>query len=171
MLANQVWVPVSVLGRKWRLDEKLACDIAKLFCEMSLATLSFRKSEHDATEKAGLTLHDLHLEFCKQESESSNSHSAWNSALLSGYLEPPSNLIRLEECALSPSLLAGLTPGPWLSDEIPKDGYIHANIARHLLLCGRGSELATLLLDARWLTVPGKFGGILGLKADFAILD
>ncbi len=34
VLTNQVWVPVSVLGRMWRLDEKLACDIAKLFCEM-----------------------------------------------------------------------------------------------------------------------------------------
>ncbi len=34
-----------------------------------------------------------------------------------------------------------------------------------------GSELATLLLDARWLNVRGKVGGILGLKADFAILD
>ncbi len=38
-------------------------------------------------------------------------------------------------------------------------------------MCDRGSELATLLLDARWLNVRGKFGGILGLKADFAILD
>ncbi len=85
VLKNQVWVPVSVLGRMWRLDEKLACDIAKLFCEVSLATLSFRKAEHDATKKAGLTLHDLHLEFCKQEAESSNSHSEWHSALLSGY--------------------------------------------------------------------------------------
>ncbi len=145
VLKNQVWVPVSVLGRMWRLDEKLACYIAKLFCEVSLATLSFRKTEHDATEKPGLTLHDLHLEFCKQEAKSGNSNSAWHSTLLSGYLEPPSNPIRLEECALSPSLLAGLTPGPWWSDEIPKDGYIHANLARHLSMCDRGSDLPTLL--------------------------
>ncbi len=141
------------------------------FCEMSLATLSSRRTEHGATEKAGLTLHDLHLEFCRQEAEWSNSHSAWNSALLSGYLEPLSNPIRLEECALSPSLLAGLTPRRWWSDEIPKDDYIHANLARNLSMCDRGSELASLLLDARWLNVRGKFGGILGLKADFAILD
>ncbi len=130
---------------------------------MSLATLSSRKTGHDANEKAGLALHDLHLEFCKQEAELSNSHSAWNSGLLSGYLEPPSNTIRLEECAMSPSVLAGLTPRPWWSDEIPEDGYIHANISRHLSMCDRGSELATLLLDARWLNVRGKFGGILGL--------
>ncbi len=77
----------------------------------------------------------------------------------------------LGECALSPSLLVGVTPQPWWSDEIPKDGYIHANLARHLSMCDRGSELATLLLDARWLNVRGMFGGILGLKADFAILD
>ncbi len=131
---------------------------------MSLATLSSRKTGHGATEKAGLTLHDLHLEFCNQEAELNNSHSAWNSVLLSGYLEPPSNVIRLEECALSPSLLAELTSRPWWSDEIPKDGYIHANLARHLSKCDRGSELAALLLDARWLNVRGKFGGILGLK-------
>ncbi len=73
MLTNQVWIPVSVLGRMWRLDEKLAYDIANFFCEMSLATLSARKAGHDVTEKAGLTLHDLHLEFCKQEAES-NTH-------------------------------------------------------------------------------------------------
>ncbi len=53
----------------------------------------------------------------------------------------------------------------------PKDGYIHANLAGHLSKCDRGSELAALLLDARWLNVRGKLGGILGQKADFAILD
>ncbi len=131
VLTNQAWIPVSVLGRMWKLDEKLAYDIATLFCEMSPATLSSRKAGRDITEKNGLTLHDLHLEFCKQEAESKNAHSAWNSALLSGYLELPSNGIRLEKCALSPSLLVGVTPQPWWSDEIPKDGYIHANLARH----------------------------------------
>ncbi len=155
----------------WRLDESWPTTLRILFCEMSLATLSSRKAGRDITEKAGLSLHDLHLAFCKKEAELNNSHSAWNSALLSGYLEPPPNVIRLEECALSPSHLAGLTSRPWWSDEIPKDGYIHANLARHLSMCDRESELAALLLDARWLNARGKLGGILGLKADFAILD
>ncbi len=75
-------------------DEKLAYDIANLFCEMSLASLSSRKGAEDFTEKVGLTLHDLHLEFCKQEAESKNSHSLWNSRLLGGYLEGLSNVIR-----------------------------------------------------------------------------
>ncbi len=138
---------------------------------MSLATLSCRKTGSDVSEKAGLTLHDLHLEFCKQEAESNNSHSLWNSTLLNGYWEPPSNILRSEEQGLSPALLAGLTPRPWWTDEILKDGYIHENSARHLPLCDRGSELAALLLDARWANVRGTFGAILGLKEDFAILD
>ncbi len=91
VLTNQVCVTVSVLGRMWKLDEKLACDIAKLFCEMSLATLSW-KSGNDVVEKSGLNLHHLHLDFCKQEAELNNSHSLWNSALLNGHLEPPLNI-------------------------------------------------------------------------------
>ncbi len=138
---------------------------------MSLATLSSRKSGNDVIEKARLTLHDLHLDFCKQEAKLNNSHSLWNSALLNGYLEPPSNISLLKVCALNPLLVAGLAAPPWWSDRIPQDSYIHANLARHLSLCGRGPELAALLLDTRWLKVRGKLGGILGLKADFAVLD
>ncbi len=75
--------------------------------------------------------------------------------------------LRSEEYTLNPSFLAGLTPRPWWSEETPKDGYVHANLARHLSLCDRKPELAALLLDARWANVRGNFGGILGLKADF----
>ncbi len=40
-----------------------------------------------------------------------------------------------------------------------------------LTMLGRSSELAALLLDARWGNLRGNFGETLGLKAYFAILD
>ncbi len=37
VLSNQVWVPVCVLSRMWKVDEKSALDVMNLFCGMSLA--------------------------------------------------------------------------------------------------------------------------------------
>ncbi len=87
VLSNHVWVLVSVLSRMWKVDKKSALDIVNLFCEMSLAGISFRNTGVDAKEVAGLPLHDLHLEFCQQQAKSKNNESAWHAALLYGYLE------------------------------------------------------------------------------------
>ncbi len=171
VLTNQVWVPVSVLSRMWKLEDKSALDIADMFCGMSLASFSYRKIGEDATKKAGINLHDLHLEFCRQQAKSKNLESSWHTALLLGYLKSSPDTLICDPCTLSSLQLAGLTPRPWWTDGILDDGYIYGYLARHLSLSGQGSELAALLLDARWITVRGKRGGFLGIMADFEVFD
>ncbi len=138
---------------------------------MSLATLSFRKIGEDVVKRAGISLHDLHFEFCQQQAKLKNMEALWHEALLHGYLTSSSDPLCCDPCGISSAGLLELLPRPWWSDSILDDGYIHAHLARHLSFCGRGSELTGVLLDARWMHVRGKLGGLLGLKADFDILD
>ncbi len=126
VLLKQLWIPISALGRMWKLDEKSAFDIADLFCGMSLATLSFRKIGNGETKKPGLCLHDLHLEFCHQEAKSKQLESVWHSALLHGYLESQSDALSSDLRALSLVRLVQLLPRPWWSEAVLDDGYIHA---------------------------------------------
>ncbi len=111
------------------------------------------------------------LNFANSKRNRKNFESKWHEALLQGYLKSSTDASRFNLRALSSADLLGLLPRPWWSDTILQDGYIHAHVARHLSLCGRGSELAALLTDARWMIERGKLGGVLGLKADFEILD
>jgi hypothetical protein len=55
-------------------------------------------------------------------------------------------------------------------EEIVDDGYIHANLARHLLSCGGAAELTSLLLDYRWTSRQLDVNGLLYVKADFGLL-
>ncbi len=155
VLTKQVWVPISVLSRLWNLDEALAFYVADLFCGMSLATLSFRKIGDDMTRKAGLSLHDLHLEFSQQQAKAKKLESKWHAALLHKYLKPSSYALCSDPYTLSPMHLVKVVPRPWWSNAILDDGYIHTHLARHLSSSGGGSELTALLLDARWMNVRG----------------
>ncbi len=138
VLTQQLWIPISVLSRMWDLDDNSALDIANLFCGMSLATLSFLKIG-DGAETPGLTLHDLHLEFCQQQGKSNLLESVWHASLLNGYLASSSDALCCDPCALSSSAVVGLAPRPWWSAAIEDDGYIHGQLGRHLSLCGGGS--------------------------------
>ncbi len=169
VLTKQVWVPISVLSRMWNLDDKSALDMANLFCGMSLATFSFRQIGDDVSKKRGLVLHDLHLEFCQQQAKLENVESLWHTALLRGYLESTSDVL-CDPSALSSSKLVRLTPRPWWSKAVPEDGYIHEHLARYLSLSGRGSELAALLLDAKWMCVQGELAAFPDWKADYEML-
>ncbi len=42
---------------------------------------------------------------------------------------------------------------------------------RRLALAEYGTEIAALLLDAKWTIFRGRIGGLLVLKTDFEILD
>ncbi len=121
--------------------------------------------------KTGIILHDLHLEFCQHQAKSEMLESKWHEALLDGYLELTSAALCRYPFALSSQHLVEFALRSWWTVADPDDGYINSQLARHLSSCGRGSELAAVLLDARWVIARGKHGGLLGLKADFEVLD
>ncbi len=174
VLSNQLWVPISVLSRMWKLDEKFALDVAKLFCEMSLATLSYRNLE-DGSEKPGITVHDLHLDFCRRRAKEQNSSFTWHAELLNGYLGgvPPADERRVADTLSSCSSddIVACSPRTWWCASILEDRYIHDNLARHLACSGQYLELAALLMDIRWTHVRFKIGGITALKKDFQCLE
>ncbi len=60
---------------------------------------------------------------------------------------------------------------PWWSSSVPEDGYIHANLSRHLVCAERGVELAALLLEGRRTELRGRVCGILALKKDYEELE
>ncbi len=77
---------------------------------------------------AGLSLHDLHLEFCQEQVKSKQGGCVWHAALLQGYLEPSSDALCFDLCALSSEQIVALRPRPWWSDAIKDDGYIHGHL-------------------------------------------
>ncbi len=164
VLENQSWVSISVLSRLWQLEKDVAFDVANLFCGMSLATLQLRQTS-GGTEEAGIVLHDLLLDFCQRQARKMMNSSLWHIRLLNGYLETQHESPRAPE--IQSTLLCA--PRPWWSES--DDGYIHANLARHLSCSGHSKELGALLLDARWTSLRVEIGGILALKTDFAVLD
>ncbi len=55
------------------------------------------------------------------------------------------NIALFKECVRKPPQVPGLAVSGWWSEEIPEDGWIHANLAQYLSLGGRGAERAALL--------------------------
>ncbi len=72
--------------------------------------------------------------------------------------------------AITTDALVHFEPRPWWSLAVLDDGYIHANLSRHLTCASVGIELAALLLDGRWTEVRARIGGLLALKTDFELL-
>ncbi len=104
-------------------------------------------------------------------SEVQKPESMWHEALLRGYSESTLDALCRHPLTVSSQHLVGISRRPWWSVAVLDDGYVHFHLARHISSSGRGSELAALSLDARWRNVQGELGGLLGLNADFAILD
>ncbi len=83
----------------WQVEEKWALDVMDMFCEMSLASVSFRKAVVDGEEMAGLSLHDLHLEFCQEQAKSKQVGCVWHTALLQGFCASPSDALCFDPLA------------------------------------------------------------------------
>ncbi len=143
-------------------------DVVRLFCEMSLAT---QRPVSECSREAGLVLPDLQLDFCQQQAEEKNKTSLWHAQLLNGYVVASNKPPAEESNAFTIDALVSAVPRPWWASDVPEDGYIHANLWRHLTCAGLGIELAALLLDGRWTQLRGKIGGILALKTDFELLE
>ncbi len=161
VLEHQGWVPVSVLRRLWQLDEDDAMDVVHLFSDMSLATL---RPGCESSRETGIVLHDLQLDFCQQQAAEKNKTSLWHTQLLNGYGAASSGPRAEESHAITTDAVVSFEPRPWWSLTVSGDGYMHANLSRHLTCAGLGIELAALLLDGRWTEVRGRIGGVLALK-------
>ncbi len=83
---NQAWIPVSVLGRLWKMDETLALGVVRILCDMSLAKLRLERNRMGTSRVDGIVLHDLQLEFCRDQAAKRNKASQWHRELINGYL-------------------------------------------------------------------------------------
>ncbi len=149
ILENQASISVDVLGRLWHIDKDAAMDVVSLFSSMSLATLRINRLSVECPEVAGIVLHDLQLDFCRQQAAESNTSCLWHTQLLNGYLETTHPITEEPNAQVLDAILS-VTPRPWWSSYVPDDGYIHHNRSKHLACADQGFELAALLLDARW---------------------
>ncbi len=78
VVSDQAWVPVSVLSRMWQLEEDAAEDIAKLFCDMSLAKLELHSLSNESDGVPGIVVHDLLLDFCRRQAEAGKQGRSWD---------------------------------------------------------------------------------------------
>jgi WD40 repeat protein len=86
----------------------------------------------------------------------------WHATLLDGYARRAGQALAKLSCRRAVA---------WWSDALADDVYLHANLARHLVGCGRYSDLETLLLDHRWTQRQLDVSGLLVLKRDFTLLE
>ncbi len=143
-----------------------------LFCDMSLAKLELQSVPNESGEKPGIVVHDLLLDFCRRQAEAGKKLGYWHKELLNGFLKGSNGDDGEEPKADVAGAIVRVVPRRWWGKkDVPEDGYIHGNVARHLSLANRGAELGGLLLDARWTEVRCRIGGVLGLKSDFEVLD
>ncbi len=117
-------------------------------------------------------VHDLLLDFCRRRAEAGKKLRYWHRQLLNGFLKTSNGGDSDEAKTDVASGIVKVVPRRWwMKKDVPEDGYIHGNVARHLSWANRGAELGGLLLDARWTEVRTRIGGVLGLKSDFDVLD
>ncbi len=131
-----------------------ALRVSTFFCEMSLAKLQCRNNVAGRTEgtEKELMLHDLHLDFCRDEARKNETNAYWHAELLTEYWKGEADEPRLPLCGDSTDAeeqtLLGFGARPWWS--VTDDDYIYGNLGRHLVDADRSVELGALLLDARW---------------------
>ncbi len=129
---------------------------------MSLANFRLNRPIDECPEEAGIVLHDLQLDFSRQQAAESNTSCLWHTQLLE-----TTHPITKEPNAQVVDEILRVTRKPWWSNDVADDGYLHLNLSKHLACAGQGFELAALHLDARWTIMRSSIGGILDLKTDF----
>ncbi len=96
----------------------------------------------------------------------------WHRQLLNGFLKTSDGRNGEESKTDVADAIARAVPRRWwVKKDVPEDGYIHGNVARHLSWANRGFELGGLLLDERWTEVRTRISGMLGLKSGFDVLN
>ncbi len=139
------------------------------FCEMSLASV-FCSGRPGLTERRWLDFLCMSfiLSFVRSNRNSKSGASVWHSALLGGYLESASDAFILRSaCPVFTANRRACAAIVVVRRNQRRRLHPWTLGAAYWSLCGGGSELIAVLLDARWMNVRGKHGGLLGLKADF----
>lgn len=153
LLAEQDWVPLSVLKRLWKLqDDKSAEIVLKCMIGVGVAQAEYREIEK-GVRILGLRLHDLVLNFAQYEARKNGEALRWYDVLLNGY----SNGIQEQT---DPALW------PQLVDSTEDGGYMFRNICRLLQGAGRLGELGQLLHNAEWVAKVLDMGAILLFERD-----
>lgn len=84
VVENQQLTPVSVLSRMWNVSETKAETICADFSMMSLTKISVLLLGDG--EQCGLLIHDLHLEYCRQNATRGGDGRLWHRRLLDGLM-------------------------------------------------------------------------------------
>ncbi len=145
VLESQAWILYLFWGGFGNLTE-MQLWMLSIFCEMSLAT---PRPVRECSREAGIVLHDSQLDFCQRQVEETNKLSGWHTRLLNGYVAVSNEPCAEQSNTFVTDTVLSVVPRPWWSVAVPEDGYVHANLSRHLTCSGLGIELAALLLEGR----------------------
>lgn len=85
MLEKQEWIPVDVLAKMWSIDFMSAEHLVLLLSSMSLAKTSAHESGEGASETC-LSVHDLHHDFCGEQTKKNSDAKLWHFRLLRGHM-------------------------------------------------------------------------------------
>lgn len=84
VLEKQQYIPQSALGRMWGTDDNELTLILRLFMTMSLGGTSIQRSGAFG-HVDGISLHDLHLDFCCAQAQGEYDGKQWHFRLLKGH--------------------------------------------------------------------------------------
>ena len=86
VLRPQQWAPVLMLKHLWGLvDERRAKCIARKLSEFSLVALDIRKITCGNVATVGVRVHDLVLEYCREQAEGCEEQKNFHAKVLNGY--------------------------------------------------------------------------------------
>lgn len=176
VLRKQSWAPLSMLCALWSLDAELVAHVAEEFESLSLLSIRYAQNDDTDDDNEGsspqmleIKLHDLALDFCKQQVRALGStEEKWHAALLCGYLphqKTPPSLLWQQLIALFMWKHPLAQPRPWWS--VASDGYLSKNLAHHLVESRAFEELIRLLLDFRWMLLQVREDGIWHMMQDY----
>ena len=161
VLNKQTVMPKSMLSILWGLSSRETDRIVHKFADMGLITktadtTTSEKSSNEIGEGYGVRLHDLVLVLCQEMAvdEQEERHASVIDAL------------KRSKSAWIGKEITTLTEWWRLKD----NGYIYANLSRHMVKCGQRQALVNLLSDVRWTIRRVDVGGWLALEIDFQLL-
>ncbi len=161
VLEKQTAMPKSMLSMVWGISSRETDRVVNKFADLGLVTKTMDRttsgrSSNEVVDEYGVRLHDLVFVLCQEMA-----------------------VDELEERHRSVIDALKRSKSAWIDEQIPtigewwslKDnGYVYANLSRHMVKCSERQALANLLSDARWTLRRVDVGGWLALAIDFQLL-